>query len=160
MASSEYTEAIYIIPPVAASTFFTLLYTFYCAFAQYFLKMKFLVLINVGNAALNILLNYFGIKIWGYYAAGYTTYICYFLYGICTALYVSHLIKKKYGRIHIFDTRFFIGFIIALTMIMIAINYFYNGYLVRYSIIVLLLLFMWKKRDMLIDVVKNLRGKA
>lgn len=160
MASSEYAEAIYIIPPVAASTFFTLLYTFYCAFAQYFLKMKFLVLINVGNAALNIVLNYFGIKIWGYYAAGYTTYICYFLYGTCTALYVSHLIKKKYGRIRIFDSRFFIGFIGVLTVTMIAINYFYNGYLVRYSIIVLLLWLMWKKRDMLINVVKNLRGKT
>lgn len=160
MASSEYAEAIYVIPPVAASTFFALLYTFYCAFAQYFLKMKFLVLINVGNALLNIILNYIGIKVWGYYAAGYTTYICYFLYGTCTALYVNHLIKKKYGSVHVYDTRFFIGFIAALTVIMIGINYFYSGFVVRYLIIILLLLFMWKKRKSLIGLMKNLRGKT
>lgn len=160
MASSEYAEAIYIIPPVAASTFFTLLYTFYCTFAQYFLKMKFLVLINVGNAILNIILNYIGIQIWGYYAAGYTTYICYFLYGTCTAFYVNRLIKKKYGNIHVYDTKFFVEFIAALAVIMIAINYFYSGYIVRYSIIVLLLVFMWKKRENLMDLLKNLRGKT
>lgn len=158
MATSAYYEAIYIIPPVAASTFFTLLYTFYCTFAQYFLKMKFLVLINVGNAVLNIVLNYVGISKWGYYAAGYTTYICYFLYGVCTALYVNCLIKKQYGDVHVYDNLFFAGFTVVLTVLMIAINYFYKGFIVRYAIIAGLLILLWKKRGVLINLIQSIRG--
>lgn len=158
IASSEYYEAVYIVPPVAASTFFTLLYTFYCPFAQYFERMKFLVLVNIGTALLNIGLNYIGISIFGYFAAGYTTYICYLIYGWGTVLYVNKLIKKEFGEVKVYNNKFYVIVTIALSVIMVVTNYFYNVYITRYLFLVVLVFIAWKNKKIFMNLVRNLRG--
>lgn len=54
------------------------------------------------GAALNIVLNYVFIKMFGYVAAGYTTFVCYLVYCIGHYIFVEHIIKKKFGR-HLID---------------------------------------------------------
>ena len=158
LASPEYFEAVYIVPSVATSTFFTLIYTYYCPFAQYFFKMKFLVLVNIGVAFLNIILNYFGIRLFGYYAAGYTTFICYLFYGWGTAFYVVRLIRKKYDRVYIYNQRFFAKLTLLMSIVMILINYFYKGYIIRYMMVIILFVIIWLKRSELIRLTNHLRG--
>lgn len=158
IASSEYYEAVYIIPPVAASTFFNLLYAFYCPFAQYFFKMKFLVFVNVGVACLNIVLNYFGIQLFGYLAAGYTTFLCYLLYGWGTVFYVCRLIRETYGKKYIYNQRFFAILTILMSATMVLINYLYKGYVIRYMLVVALIVTLWLKRSELRGLMNCLRG--
>lgn len=157
MASSEYYEAIYVVPPVAASTFFTLIYTYYCPFAQYYLKMRFLVFINIGVAILNVILNYFGIMKFGYLAAGYTTYIGYLIYGWGTVFYVNKLIIKNFENKKIYDNKFLFIITIVLTMIMILINFLYKTYVIRYLLLYILLMCLWLYRKKIILIIKSLR---
>lgn len=159
MASSEYYEAIYVVPPVAASTFFTLIYTYYCPFAQYYLKMKFLVFINIGVAVINIILNYLGISIFGYFAAGYTTYIGFLIYGWGTILYTKSIMRKEIGSITIYDERFFFILTMLLTIAMIIINFLYRTYLLRYVILFALLILAWVQRNKMYSIINDMRGK-
>ena len=79
-APPEYSAAIWTIPPVAMSVYFTFSYDLFAKFAFYYEKTVFIMTASVISAALNVLLNYLLIPVFGYVAAGYTTLICYIIY--------------------------------------------------------------------------------
>ena len=79
-APPEYYEAIWTIPPVAMSVYFSYSYDLFAKFAFYHEKTFFIMIASVIAAALNVLLNYLMIPAFGYIAAGYTTLICYIIY--------------------------------------------------------------------------------
>ncbi len=141
LAPSEYLEAIYIIPSVAGSTFFSLIYTLYGPILQYRLKTKQLSLITVVTAVLNMILNYFAIKRWGYIAAGYTTFICYFIYGWGTAAYAVYQLKKDGYNGRVYDFRKLGMMTLALTITVVVIPFTYKGYLLRYIILLTIIVF-------------------
>ncbi|MCR5609723.1 MAG: oligosaccharide flippase family protein, partial [Lachnospiraceae bacterium] len=79
-APESYMEAIWIIPPIAMSVYFVFSYTLYANFEFYYKKTTHIMIASVIGASLNILLNYIFLNIFGYYAAGYTTLVCYIIY--------------------------------------------------------------------------------
>lgn len=141
LAPSTYLEAIYIIPSVAGSTFFNLIYTLYGPVLQYRIKTKQLSLITAVTAVLNIILNYFAIKQWGYIAAGYTTFICYFVYGWGTAAYAVYQLKKDQYNGKIYDSRKLGLMTLALIVSVIVIPFTYKGYLLRYMMLLAIAFF-------------------
>lgn len=131
LASKEYAEAIYCIPPVAASIFFTYLYTLFINVEFYFEKTKYSMIVSVLGAILNVLLNYILIPIFGYIAAGYTTLVCYILFAIghgclCALLKRSANIKQPLFSVYK---------IIVLSMVVlvftVVINVLYNYPIIR-----------------------------
>ncbi|MDD3414644.1 MAG: oligosaccharide flippase family protein [Lachnospiraceae bacterium] len=142
IASNDYYEAIYIIPAVAGSTFFSLVYTLYCPIAQYYLKVRQLASVTVISALLNILLNYLAIAEWGYIAAGYTTYICYLIYGWGTGVYAIRLLKQNKINSTIYRTGKLIALTVILTVVTVIAPFLYNGYLIRYSLFVCSIVFI------------------
>ena len=62
LAAESYQEAIYIIPSVAASTFFTLMYTWFSNVEFYYDANKFTMVMSCAGALANIVLNYIFIK--------------------------------------------------------------------------------------------------
>ena len=133
MAPKEYMEAIYIIPAVAGSTFFSLIYFLYCPVPQYHLKAKQLSIITASASVLNVVLNYYAIRRWGY-----TTYICYLLYGWGTALYSIYLLKKEGFQGQIYNLQKLVGMTLILTVAVIIVPFTYKGYLLRYAVLVLI----------------------
>ena len=81
-APASYFQAIYCIPPISMSMLFLFSYNLFAGFAFYYEKTKYIMAASLVGAGLNILLNYYGIKTFGYIAAAYTTLICYILYSI------------------------------------------------------------------------------
>lgn len=79
-APVEYYDAIWIIPPVAMSAFFMFSYYLFAVFEFYFERTKLIAIATSAGAVLNIILNYIFIRLFGYYAAGYTTLFCYMIY--------------------------------------------------------------------------------
>ena len=79
-APSSYRNAIWVIPPVAMSVLLLFSYDMFAKFEFYFEKTKLIMTASVIGAVLNIILNYFFINLFGYYAAGYTTLFCYAIY--------------------------------------------------------------------------------
>ena len=81
-APKAYYNAIYVIPPVSMSVFFMFSYDMFAKFEFYFEKRVFIMSASVMGAAVNIITNYIFIQKFGYYAAGYTTLLCYLIYAL------------------------------------------------------------------------------
>ena len=157
IASKDYYDAIYIIPAVAGSTYFSLIYCLYCPIAQYYLKVKQLAFVNVLAAIANVVLNYFGIKEYGYIAAGYTTYICYFIYGWGTAVYSIYLMKEKHITTSIYNTKMLIVHTAILTIVTVIAPFLYYGYVVRFILLALILVGLGLFGKKYLDIIMELK---
>lgn len=94
LATKEYWEGIDVIPPIVLANYFIFLYTFYVNVEHYHKKTLFISLNTVLAAIVNIVLNCFFIRIYGYTGAAYTTIVSYILSLILHSLY-AHTLNKK-----------------------------------------------------------------
>ena len=90
MASAEYQEGIWIVPPVTASVFFTFLYMLFANVEMYYDKNKGIAIVSIVAAVLNLILNALAIPRFGYMAAGWTTLVSYIF---LTALHYRLMIR-------------------------------------------------------------------
>lgn len=80
MGGQNYYESRFLIIPLIYSMFFSFLYTMPVAVEYYHKKTKLVAAATIASALLNIVLNYFCIRAFGYEAAAYTTVVCHLLY--------------------------------------------------------------------------------
>ena len=134
MASKDYKEAIYVIPPIVGGVFFQVHYYIYANVLYYYKKPKY-VMIGSGVATLlNIVLNYIFIREFGYIAAGYTTIFCYFVQALIDYFAMKHVVGES-----IYNMKIIIGMSAFLTMISIFSNLTYDYILIRYLAILIIL---------------------
>ena len=100
-----YYGAIGVIPPVAMSVYYVFSYNLFAVVEFYYEKTKMIMVASVLAAGLNILLNYIFIRIYGYYAAGYTTLFCYIIYSIGHYLFMRSVTRQEMGGIRIYNTK-------------------------------------------------------
>ncbi len=96
MGGEAYMEAIWIIPPLVAGLLFEYFTDFSVNILFFYEKKWLLVLSTVGCAVANIILNYFGILLFGYQATAYATLVAYILFWLlldCSA----RKICKRHG---------------------------------------------------------------
>lgn len=153
-APEEYYQAIWIIPPITMSVFFTYSYLFFAVFEYYFEKTKLVAIASCSGAILNIILNYLFIPIFGYYAAGYTTLFCFIIYAIFHYVFMRKICKSKLENRQPFSLKVYllivsgflgIGFVFLLT---------YNNDIVRYVLIGILVILIVLKRKKIIEIIK------
>lgn len=78
----KYETAMYLVPVIVISSFFIYVYVQFI-YIEYFVgETKYIAFATIISAVINIILNIIGINKFGYYAAAYTTLICYILYAI------------------------------------------------------------------------------
>lgn len=154
-ATDEYLGAIYVIPPVAMSIYFVFLYVVFANVEFYFEKTIFATIVSVVAAFANIVLNFIFIKKYGYYAAGYTTLICYIIFAFLHFWNYKRIIKKNPELVGIFDikTILYISCFGLLLMALCLLLYDYT--IVRYSIIGVIVLVSIIYRKLLLGIIKN-----
>ena len=96
LATKEYYEAVYIMPPIAAGVFFTSVSNMYSNMLIYYKKTQYIMVSSIIAAIVNLVLNYYCIRIWGYEAAAYTTLIAYVILAVVQA--------SQYRKIHFMVT--------------------------------------------------------
>ena len=143
MGSAEYQDAKYVVVPLLCCTFFTFLYTIPAAVEYYYKKTTMIAAGTMGAAALNIVLNYFTIKKFGYQAAAYTTLISY------AAYFVFHYnIARIIAGKQMFDTRVIVGFIAGILLINVFcicfIDRFWVRLIVGVSFLLMNMYIVWK----------------
>ena len=143
MSTSEYYEAIYVIPPIVGGVFFQVQYFIYANIIYYYKKPLFVMIGSLTAVVLNIVLNYFCIRQWGYIAAGYTTIICYAVQALIDYCAMRFVVKKK-----VYNMKFI--FFLSTTVVSISLlsNFVYDLPIVRYGIllIILALAIIFRKR--------------
>ncbi|HIT67891.1 MAG TPA: oligosaccharide flippase family protein [Candidatus Merdisoma merdipullorum] len=146
-APPEYQEAIWCIPPVVLSVFFTFLYTFFATFEFYYEKTRYIASATVGGALLNIVLNYFGIQLFGYVAAAYTTLFSYILYAMLHYYFMRRICKTYLEDVKPYSLKLIV--IIAGGSLLLGFGFMvsYLNTMVRYILIFLLamvVILKWK----------------
>lgn len=137
-APRTYAEAIYVVPPVAMGCYFMYSYDLFAKHAFYYEKTRFVMAASVFGAALNIVLNYIFIRIYGYIAAGYTTLVCYLVYSAGHYLFMRRICREKCGGEYPYDTRVIVGISAAFVAVSFAMLLTYRHPLVRYAIVALI----------------------
>lgn len=154
-APKEYYEAIYCIPPVAMGVLFLYSYDLFAKFAFYYEKTKLIMGASIVGAVLNIILNYFGIKWFGYVAAAYTTLICYILYCVFHYIVMTKICNDYLDGVKPYNTKFLILFALVFLACGFAMLFTYDYPIIRYSIIVIAIIIMIVKRN----IIKESIGK-
>lgn len=153
----SYYDAIWVIPPIAMSVYFQFMYSCFAAFEFYFNETKQMSLATTLGAVLNIGLNYVFLQKYGYYAAGYTTLICYIMYAVFHFVLMKQIDKKYIKKasisgktILLISTLFvFLGLIYLLT---------YANSMRRFILTILLFVIIFFMRDTLkkfANIIKN-----
>ena len=94
MGSEDYYTSRSLIIPLIYSMFFSFLYTMPVAVEYYHKKTKLVASATVVSAVLNIVLNYFCIRAFGYEAAAYTTVFCHLAYFIFHMIFAYRIMGK------------------------------------------------------------------
>ncbi len=95
MAGDKYQDAKWIVPPVAMSVLLLFYSQLSINIEFYFEEKKMLVNASIVAALVNVVLNYLLIPVLGYYVAGYTTLLSYFLFAIANYLAMRKVLKQK-----------------------------------------------------------------
>ena len=155
-APPSYYDAIWVIPPVAMSVFFVFSYSCFACFEFYYEKTFFIAAATVVGATLNIVLNYICIPVWGYYAAGYTTLVCYIIYAVAHYLFMALICQRERPGVSPYPP----GVPLALSGAFMAAGFaflaLYRHMAARYAVIVAFALVVWLKRAALIAYAKSL----
>ncbi len=154
MATADYVEAIYVIPPIIGGVFFQVQYFIYANIVYYYKKPKYVMYASVSSVILNLLLGYFLISKFGYLASGYATLICYFMQATLDYFAMRKVVKEK-----VYNMKY-IG-ILSVFVVVIALlsNLVYGFPFVRYGIIIFLLIVSFVFRKKIIKSVKEMKNK-
>lgn len=158
-ASREYASALYVIPPVAVTAFFIFVYVIYVNIEFYYEENKMIMVASILAAVFNLILNAIFIPIFGYYAAAYTTLVCYMVYTFSHYMF-SRLVLKKHENInHIFDFKYILILSFVLLILMIVFNFLYSFTVLRYVLAFVLSMVVIIKRKAVIDIINKIRSR-
>lgn len=156
----EYYDAIWVIPPIAASVYFTFLYPLFANVEFYYEKTVGIMIASCSGAIANIILNYIFIKLFGYCAAGYTTLFCYILFAVAHYRFQKKiLINEIRMEKDIYDMKLIVGLSVIEVVAMVGMTLTYNHTLLRYLIIVALCVIAFINRKKIIDSIKAIKAK-
>ncbi|MBQ3331695.1 MAG: oligosaccharide flippase family protein [Ruminococcus sp.] len=159
LAPANYANAIWVIPPVTASVFFIFMYDLFASFQFYFKKTKWIAIGSCAGAALNVILNWIFIPMFGYIAAGYTTLVCYILYGVLHYFFMRKVCKGYLDGYKVYDWRIIFGIGALLVLLSFVMLVLYNYPIIRYIVLGVLAIVVFCLRKTIIGLVKRIREK-
>lgn len=155
-APEAYYDAIWVIPPIASSVYFMFSYTFFAVFEFYYEKTKLVAIATCTGAILNIVLNYIFIGLFGYYAAGYTTLVCFICYSLFHFYMMQKICKEKLNGVVPYDFKVFIGIAILFLCCSAIFMFTYRYPIIRYCLIGLILVVLCLLHKRIIQFAKHI----
>lgn len=154
LGGSEYAMAVQVVPPVAASMFFTFLFSIVSNIEFFYDENKFTMYISMAGAVLNIILNYVFINLYGFVAAGYTTLACYVFFGISHFAFMTSIVRKKENVI-IFHVKPILALSLLMITVAVGMSILYRYRVIRYLFIMILAIMTYMKRNTLTEIMKK-----
>ncbi len=157
MGPPEYFEARYVMPPVTAGCFLQFVYTLYVNVEQYEKKTVGMACASCLTVLLNYFLNSIFINKYGYIAAAYTTYICYFVLLIVHMQLVTHI-----GHKNLYNNIAILSFSVFSSLTIMSIRFIMDYNVLRFSFIclyfVVFCIFALKKKNQISKLLTILRS--
>lgn len=155
----KYHEAQKVAPPVTIGVYFLFLYTLFVDIESYYGKTEYIAYVSTFCAILNIILNYIGIRIYGYIACAYTTLICYTVMALLHFVFMIRTCKKYHVEEIPIDSKKIWGFSLFMLLIFGIANVFYTSIFVRYFLIVCIALVVFIFRKKIKTIWKMIRSR-
>lgn len=152
-APESYREAMYLIPAIAGSTYFSYLYGMFVNIELYYEQKRYTVLISVVAAILNVGLNWALIPVFGYQVSAYTTLVCYGLMGLGHTIAAGRISKER--GLEVIDARTIWGIAAVLVVANQLVTFVYPYPLVRYLVVAAVLAVGVANRDRVLAVFKK-----
>ncbi len=154
LGGNKYMQAIWCIPPIVLGVYFTFVYDFFADVEFYNGKTKYVAIASTVGAVVNIILNGIFIPIFGFVAAAYTTLVCYLIFTIMHYIFMRVVTKEKIYNV---KGLFLISLLLSGLAAGFTLSYLNN--LVRYVLIVVVLVVLFVKRNLFINVFKDIKNK-
>ncbi len=155
LAGTKYSDAVGLIPTLAASVFFNYLYQTLARVEMYYDKRIYTVIGTFAAAVVNIVLNMIFIPLVGYQAAGYTTLAAHILLCVLHYFFYRRVCKMCVDG-KIYSASILLGISVAVLIIAFAMMILYQYTVLRICILagVFVLVFIFRKRLMsIVDLV-------
>lgn len=130
LATKEYYEAIYIMPPIAAGVFLTSVSNMYSNLLIYHKKTNYVMYSSIIAATINLILNYICISAFGYMAAAYTTLVAYIVLAGAQAIFARKIHFKETGNKSVYNDK-----LVLVMAILTIIAALFGLVLYRYTVL-------------------------
>lgn len=159
MTTPDYYSAIWVVPPIAVSSFFGFAYQLFVNIEFYHEKKFHVMVASIGVSILNIVLNAIFIPKYGFIAAGYTTVTSYIAFTFVHYLFMKHVCEQVGERTDIYDIRQLSIICLAMVISMLVFIFLYAiSPWIRYCVIlimVILTIVYIKKNKNLTNMILN-----
>lgn len=155
MYPEYYWDGIWCIPPIAVGVYFMFMYSLFVMIEECMDETKYVAIVSVICAVLNIILNFIGIKSFGYIACAYTTLFCYVLFAIGHYFFMTKVVKRKIGKVKIYDTKTFLLMSLMVVVLMLGVTLIYESRLLRYLMVAIIAIIGFGLRNIIIEIIKT-----
>lgn len=160
LATAEYTEAIWCIPPIATGVVFSFMYTLFVNVEIYYGKAGYVATASILSAVANIALNVVAVPLFGYIASAYVTAACYLGTAALHYCFMKKMLKEAGVAHHVYDARFMV-FAVVLTCVFAAVSLvLYTVGPWRYAFTVAFLIGLFAFRKKFYASLKTIRTKS
>ena len=152
LATEEYYQAIYIMPPIAAGIFLTSIYSLFSTVTLYYKKTNYIMYATIMASIINVVLNSIFIRKYGFIAAAYTTLIAYVFLSLFQYVFMCKCNKEK-----LYNTKK----IVILSLLVISSNLLciplYRMNVIRYITIMLIGIISISKHKKILNILKQIK---
>ena len=156
---AKYIESVDVIIPICIGVYFNYMFQLFARVQEYYERKLTVVIPSILCAVLNLILNYIFIKLCGYQAAAYTTFVCYAIFCLIHYYFYKKVCKEVLNGQRLYDGKGILLISIGVTIIGMAVAFINHFLWLKYSIIIAILILLIMKRNTVINIVKNMLGK-
>lgn len=156
---AKYIESVNVIIPICIGVYFNYMFQLFARVQEYYERKMTVVIPSILCAILNLILNYIFIKLCGYQAAAYTTFVCYALFCLIHYYFYKKVCKEVLNGQRLYDGKGILLISLGVTVIGIAVMFINRFLWLKYSIIIAILVALIVKRHTIINIVKNMIRK-
>lgn len=153
LGGNKYAESVKLMPPLIAAVLFIEMYNLFSMIEFFYKKTIKIMFATLLAAVINILLNYICIKRFGYIAAAYTTLICYIAY--CIFHYIN---MRTIEPVKLYNGKFLCLFSITYIAVCLLSLLIYPFAYLRYTMLFVILVLLYVKRDYIFKLIKSRDG--
>lgn len=157
VGTQEYRDAVWVVPSVAVSVYFTFCYGLFSTVSFYYGATSFIMLASSVGAVLNIILNGIFIPMFGYVAAGYTTLVCYFAFMIMHYFSMKRICRRELDGAVVYDNRLIFLSCLVLCLLAGGCMLLYQGWIARYLILAAIGVTAIVMRKQIIGLLKSVK---
>lgn len=157
LGTEDYYEAIWVVPAVATSAYFTFCYGLFSNVEFYFGATYYVMIASISGALLNLGLNAIFIPKFGYIAAGYTTLVCYLVFMIIHYYFMKKTCLRNNIVEPVFDMRFIWLSVVVVFVLLMACLMTYKLSIIRWFLIIVLFLMLIINRKRIVGLINGIR---